>query len=93
MVHVVECPDHTDCDLIQSDGWPDQPGSWASHFANDVPPEARLNPDDPAQAEIEDRRSSTATEVLARRAPNEAESDRLAGRRPPKLTKAEQGGQ
>lgn len=84
MTHVTECSDHDACNLIESDGWPDQAGSWQSHFADDVDPAARLNPDDPAQATIEDRRSSTATETLDRRAPTQAERARLSSetRRP-----------
>ena len=79
MPFVTECPDHDGCNVIESDGFPDQPGSWRSHFDDDVDPAVRLNPDDPAQAEVEDRRSSTATDVLDRRAPTQDEADRMRG--------------
>lgn len=78
MTIVRDCPVHPDCSVIESDGWPDVAGSWRSHFDNDVAPEARLNPDDPAQSEIEDRRSASANATLARRAPTQTESDRLS---------------
>lgn len=91
MAYVTDCPDHDNCALIVKGDYPTEAGSWVSHFENDVPPEARLNPDDPEQATIEDRRSSTATDVLDRRAPNAAERERLEGKRPPTLSKSEQG--
>lgn len=85
MAFVTDCPEHSDCALIVKGDFPTEAGSWQSHFLDDVPPEARLNLDDPDQATIEDRRSSTATDTLDRRAPTAAERERLNGKRPPRL--------
>lgn len=83
-MHVTNCTEHPGCFVIESDGWPDAAGSWASHFDDDVDPAARLNPSDARQAEIEDRRNGAAAEAkVRRRPPTAAERDRIAQGRLP----------
>lgn len=76
MAYATDCSDHDRCTVIVSDGWPDQSGSWASHFENDVSPSERLDPDVPR--EFEDRREGHSGTIIPV-APSQRSRDRLHG--------------
>lgn len=66
------CDEHDNCVVIESDGWPDQAGSWRSHFEDDVDPGERLG----TLTGFTDRRTG---EPVAAKAPTQRTLKRLRG--------------
>lgn len=71
-----DCTDHPHCTVHVYGDFPNEPGSWASHFDDDVDPAARIPLDHPEVVQ-DRRRGRSANAKVTPRSPTAGEVSRL----------------